>query len=131
MSEYSLERAMSYRLASAYDCWGTRRELRAGRQHGLWLLDGAAFDLPPVDTLEEPIDAQTRRAHALAAFRASGRFTTTELSTIEAIVDGLTLEAIAERDGCTRQAVLARIVGNSRGQGGILKKARYLLTCAL
>ena len=30
---------------------------------------------------------------------------------------------LAQLDGCSRQAVLARIQGNSRHQGGLLKKA--------
>jgi hypothetical protein len=47
-----------------------------------------------------------------------------EIRTLHALVVlRLTIAEIAIRDGCSRQAVLARLNGNSRGQGGIIKKA--------
>lgn len=119
------KRTLTYRLASAYDCWGRRRSLRRGSRNGIWFLDARGLDEPPVDDV--PVSDCTRE-QALAGLAASGRFTTIELATLHALVtDCLTIDDIAQRDGCSRQAVLARLVGNSKGQGGILKKARALL----
>ena len=74
------------------------------------------------------MDTDADRADQLSALQSSGRFTATELDTLRGLVlDRLSIGEIAERHGCTRQAVIARLVGNSRGQGGIVKKARALL----
>lgn len=119
------ERTLSYRLAAAYDCWGHRRPLRCGSRGGIWFIDAGTLGEPCAD---EPLAPDTTRVERLAGLVGSGRFTPTEISTLEALVtQRLTLEEIAERDGCTRQAVIARLAGNSRGQGGIVKKARALL----
>jgi hypothetical protein len=128
MFDSPAERTLSYRLAAAYDCWGHRRELRCGTRGGVWFLDARALAEQRTDAPE--IDADTR-CQQLAALIASGRFTATEVATLRAlVVERLTIDEIAERDGCSRQAVMARLTGNSRGQGGILKKARLLLSHA-
>ncbi len=105
-----------------------RRSLRYGARGGVWFLDATELD----QQLPEPVpaNADTRRQQ-LAAAVASGQFTPPELATLRALViERLTIEEIAQRDGCSRQAVMARLTGNSRGQGGILKKARSLLPYA-
>ena len=128
MFDSPAERTLSYRLAAAYDCWGSRRELRCGTRGGVWFLDASALAEQRTDIPH--VDADTR-CQRLAALVASGRFTATEVATLQALViERLTIDEIAERDGCSRQAVMARLTGNSRGQGGILKKARLLLSQA-
>jgi hypothetical protein len=123
MSDPAFERTLSYRLSAAYDCWGNRRTLRRGVQNGIWFLDARAIDEPAATEYE--IDAAAERPQQLTALTSSGRFSATELATLHAlVVERLTIDDIAARDGCSRQAVMARLVGNSRGQGGILKKAR-------
>lgn len=126
MFDSSAERYLVYRLAAAHDCWGHRRAVRHGVRNGIWFLDPTGLDEPAA----EPAYAPTcNREERLAEFVASGRFTCTELATLRAlVVERLTIDEIAQRDGCSRQAVLARLVGNSRGQGGILKKAQALLS---
>lgn len=126
MLDSSFDRTLAYRLLSAYDCWGNRRSLRRGTRNGIWFLDATGIDEPAVQ--DQPVDPGAAREQGLAAFQSSGRFTAIELATLRSlIVDRLTIAEIAERHGCTRQAVLARLVGNSRGQGGIVKKAQALL----
>lgn len=125
MSDPSFERTLSYRLSSAYDCWGNRRAVRRGARNGVWYLDPTGVDECPAR--EAPIDRGAERTRQLADLEASGCFTPVERTTLRAlVVEGLTIAEIAARDGCTRQAVLARLLGNSRHQGGILKKARAL-----
>jgi predicted DNA-binding protein (UPF0251 family) len=125
MFDSSFDRTLSYRLASAYDCWGNRRALRCGKTHGIWFVSPIGFDEQPSPI--PVVDPTPARAQTLARFTASGRFTVVELETLRALmVERLTVDDIARRDGCSRQAVLARVVGNSRGQGGLLKKARAL-----
>jgi hypothetical protein len=119
------DRLTTYRLARVADCWGRPRAIRVGSRHGVWFLDPGDVDVPRIE--REPEGDDRDRAMALAAMDASGRFTPTEVRTLRALIlDGLTIDEIAQRDGCSRQAVMARLVGNSRGQGGILKKARRL-----
>lgn len=126
MFDPAFDRTLSYRLSAAYDCWGNRRSLRRGVRNGIWFLDSRGLDEPVAD--ETPADVAWCRKHKLAALRSSGRFTAVELATLDAlIVERLTIAEIADHHGCSRQAILARLVGNSRGQGGILKKARALL----
>ena len=125
MFDSPAERTLTYRLASAHDCWGHRRSLRWGTRHGIWFLDATGLDEQPPDDI--PVSTSSRE-HRLAELASSGRFTPIELATLHAlIVDRLTINEIAHRDGCSRQAVLARLVGNSKGQGGILRKTRALL----
>jgi hypothetical protein len=126
VSESPLDRILSYRLARVSDCWGNRRAVRTGKRNGVWFVDGPAVQAP--DTTASPLDPAPRRRDDLARLRASGRFSAIELATLEALAaERLTLNEIAERDGCSRQAVVARLAGNSKGQGGILKKARAVL----
>lgn len=121
-----LDRALTYRLGVAYDCWGSRRAVRRASHNGLWLVDTGNLDEPAAD--DHTPDTNSARERLLQVFVASGRFTQKELATLRALVlERSTLDEIAERDGCSRQAVMARLAGNSRGQGGILKKARALL----
>jgi len=123
MSDPAFERTLSFRLSTAYDCWGSRRPLRRGVQNGIWFLDATALDQPAANECEH--DSAGERAQHLTALTSSGRFSATEVATLHAlVVERLTIDDIAARDGCSRQAVMARLVGNSRGQGGILKKAR-------
>jgi hypothetical protein len=74
-----------------------------------------------------PDDGMTRASRRAASFDAlarSGWFTQTELATIRALAfQGLTLTQYARLERCSRQAVCARLYGNSRGHGGLLRKA--------
>lgn len=63
-----------------------------------------------------------RRDTILAALIASGRFTPAEIRTLTALARGQSLNEIARADGCSRQAVIARLTGNSAGHGGLLRK---------
>jgi len=121
-----LDRTLSFRLSSAYDCWGIRRHLHRGVQNGIWFIDARGFDEQQPIALDHPDELSHRQQH-LDVCRRSGRFSPTELATLDALIAGRTIAEIAERDGCSRQAVMARLLGNSRGQGGIVKKARALL----
>lgn len=126
MLDSAFDRTLTYRLSSAYDCWGSRRSLRRGTRNGLWFVDVSGIDEPVVDAPH--VDRGAARIRGFVELQSSGRFTATELATLHAlIVERASIGDIAERHGCSRQAVLARLVGNSRGQGGILKKARALL----
>ncbi len=130
MADPALDRTLAYRLAEAYDCWGNRRSLRRGTQHGIWFIDATGIDesVSNGSPSEVLVDLTESRERGLAQLRSSGRFTPLELATLEALIVGrLTLAEIAARQRCSRQAVRARLVGNSRGQGGILKKARAWL----
>lgn len=119
------ERLLTYRLSAAYDCWGHRRAIRHGSRNGIWFLDPRGLDDPQATAADAPT---YNREQKLAELAVSGRFTPTELATLHAlVVEHLTIDDIARRDGCSRQAVVARLTGNSRGQGGILRKARSLL----
>ena len=131
MFDPAFDRTLSYRLSSAYDLWGHRRSLRRGIHDGMWFLDPTGIDEPRRE--DPPNDDLTPvREQWLSEFRSSGRFTPIEVATLRALViDRLTIEEIAQRDGCSRQAVIARLVGNSRGQGGILKKARAFLATSI
>lgn len=125
MFDASFDRTLTFRLSAAADCWGRRRSLRRGIRNGVWFIDGAALDEPePADQTEaEPHNAD--RHAALRRLTASGAFTPIEIATLHAlVVERLSISEIAARDRCSRQAVMARLTGNSRGQGGILRKAR-------
>ena len=122
------ERAFHYFHSAAFDCWGVRRGVtRARRGGGLWYLSLQGFDEPPNSDLEAVQDEGERKTQ-LARLEASGAFTAIELATLRALaLQHLTFDEIAGRDGCSRQAVVARVVNNSKHQGGMLKKARRLL----
>lgn len=125
MFDSSFDRTLSCRLASAHDCWGKRRLLRCGVRNHVWFLDAAGLDEQP--DLNTPADPTPARLSMLREFGMATCFTPTELATLHAlVVERLTFVEIAQRDGCSRQAVLARLVGNSRHQGGIVRKARAL-----
>lgn len=124
MFDPALDRLLAYRAGVVADCWGQRRDVHHGNRNRIWFLDPLGLDEPIVAAPSSADDVRAFRREMLAAFAASGQFTKIELATLEALViDQLTIGEIAERDGCSRQAIVARIVGNSRGQGGILKKA--------
>lgn len=128
MFDPGFERVLSYRLSAVHDCWGNRRQVRCGTQSGTWFLDASCLtQAAPLDDGGD--DPALARQQKLTEFQQSGRFSPTELATLHAlVVERLTIAEIAERDGCSRQAVMARLVGNSRAQGGIVKKARALAT---
>jgi len=128
MFDSSLDRTLSWRLGLVYDYTGARRTVRRGTRNGIWFLDPSSLGDVPVD---EPRDGPevdgVWRVRALEALRASGVFTPIELATLHALtIEKLTIAEVATRDRCSRQAVMARLVGNSRGQGGILRKALRL-----
>ena len=126
MFDSPAERTLTYRLGAAYDCWGHRRIIRWGKRNAIWFIHPTGLDEPTVEPRDEPVPTREQR---LAEFVASGLFTPLQLATLHGlVVERLTITEVAERHGCSRQAVVSRLLGNSRGQGGILKKARALLT---
>ena len=83
--------------------------------------DSHAADHGDVPASESPVD----RPALFSRFVRSGRFTPIELRTIHALAfEQITLAGLARMDGCSRQAVHARLYGNSKHQGGLLKKVR-------
>lgn len=128
MFDAPFDRTLTFRLSAAADCWGRRRMLRRGIRNGVWFIDGAGLDEPQPDDPADTAHADDDRRGALQRLIASGAFTHVETATLHALViERLTIAEIAARDRCSRQAVMARLVGNSRGQGGILRKARTLM----
>ena len=98
----SLERALTCRLAEAYDCWGQRRAARCGSRHGIWYVDPIGWDAPA--SRVPAVDRDPGREAALARMTASGQFTGIELRTLRALViERMTIAEIAKRDGCTPQ----------------------------
>lgn len=125
MFDSAFERLLSVRLARAYDCWNSIRSLRIGARHGIWYVDATAFGEPvPVEEPNAQREATPSRAARLDALAAQGILTATELSTLRRLLDGMSFAEIAAQDGCSRQAVVARLVGNSKKQGGVLRKCR-------
>ncbi len=113
-------------LARVADHDGAARQITVAKRNGRYAIAVSA----PGDN--EPTSAEPGVADASAADRRerlermvdSGRFTTTELRTLRClIVEQLTILEIAARERCTRQAIVARLVGNSKGQGGLVRKA--------
>ena len=124
------ERSLHYRLAVAHDCWGRRRPVYSFRQHGLWHIAAPGFEIPLDD--DEPGESTPDRRRRLAALEATGGLTPTQLATVRALaLDGLTLSEVAAREGCSRQAIVARLVGNSKGQGGAIRRVAAILRTAL
>lgn len=70
--------------------------------------------------------ARYERFHLLAT---SGQFSAAEVRTLHLLaVERLTVAQVAALERCTRQAIVARLVGNSKRQGGLVKKpARFWL----
>jgi len=100
MLDSAFDRTLTYRLSSAYDCWGNRRSLRRGTQNGIWFIDASRIDEPVVDA--PPAEDGAARVRRLAEFQSSGRFTAIELATLHAlIVDRLSIGEIAEQHGCS------------------------------
>lgn len=84
MSDSSFDRTLSYRLSAAYDCWGNRRSLRRGIQHGIWFLDPVGIDEPAAEAA--PADSDGYRQRRLEEFRSSGRFTEIDSAVDDAVV---------------------------------------------
>ncbi len=96
MFDSSTERALVYRLAAAYDCWGQRRAVRHGVRDGIWFLDPTGLDEPAAEEASAPT---CHREERLAECVASGRFTRTELATLRAlVVERLTIDEIAQQN---------------------------------
>jgi DNA-directed RNA polymerase specialized sigma24 family protein len=126
MFDSSLDRTIAWRLGLVCDHTGARRIVRRGIRNGIWFLDPRSLDEAPADDAREaPEPESTRRVRALEAFQTSGLFTPIELATLHALtIEKLSIGEVAKRDRCSRQAVMARLIGNSKRQGGILRKAR-------
>jgi hypothetical protein len=122
------ERAFHFHMAAAYDYRGNRRPLRAFRQHGIWAVCAYDFELPSSARESSSADRDERRRGIFQALVASRRLTARQLATINALAFGrYTIAELAAHEGCSRQAIVARIIGNSRGQGGLVRRARRLL----
>jgi hypothetical protein len=130
MCTSSSERSLHYHLSAAADAWGQVRPVRSSRQNGLWRIDATQFDQPLAEADDDQPDLRRNdRISALQHLEQSGRLTTREAATLRRlVVEGASFADIAAADGCSRQAVVARLVGNSLGQGGLLRKCRLVLT---
>ena len=81
---------------------------------------------PPPDE-DDDADEHRRRRDLLDRMCRSGRLTPVEIRTLYAlVVEGCSLTEIAKRDGCSRQAVVARLAGSSAGHGGVVRKLHAL-----
>lgn len=114
-------------LAAVSDHAGRRHPVSLAKRNGRAIVVHSCFDdagETPDDELDvEPGDPRMERLRRFVLLAASGRFSRIELRTIYALaVDGLSVAQIACIDRCSRQAVMARLYGNSKGQGGLLKK---------
>ena len=118
------ERAVHFRSGAAHDCWGRRRVLRRARRNGLWVILGPDLDLAtPAESRAEETDDVRREAYDRLV--RSGSLTALQLATIHALAfERLTVQELAARDGCSRQAIAARVLGNSQGQGGAARAAQ-------
>lgn len=114
---------MSRRRSKVYDCWGQPHRSRSVRRNGSRVYLPARLDHPvEVEQMQEDParTSDARRDHertaALQALQHSARFTQTEMRTLSAlVVDGLSLSEIARAEGCSRQAIVARLVGSTAG----------------
>lgn len=116
-------------LAAVSDLSGRRQPASRFKHNGRYIFTGGAIDLlydePTSESDRDSCDAAraAARRRQFDVFAQSGRFSETELRTIRALAfEHLTVAQFAQLDGCSRQAVLARVHGNSRHQGGLLKK---------
>lgn len=126
--------ADAHHTARVYDCWGQPHRSRSVKRNGSRVYLPARLDHPvEVEQMQEDPARMSdgpsghERALALQALQHSARFTQTEMRTLSAlVVDGLSLSEIARAEGCSRQAIVARLVGSTAGHGGILRKVRAL-----
>jgi hypothetical protein len=114
-------------LAAVSDHAGRRHPVSLAKHNGRAIVVHSCFNDAGETPVDEPDvergDPWMERLRRLVLFSASGRFSRIELRTIYALaIDGLSVAQIAHIDQCSRQAVLARLHGNSKGQGGLLKK---------
>lgn len=114
------DRAHHYVRGLAYDCWGATRPLPRARRGGLFCADARHFGSPDSPS---PTD-DDGRPQMYRGFVGSGRFTETQIRTIHALAfERLTVSELAAREHCGRQAIVARVIGNSKRQGRILRAA--------
>ncbi len=124
----------AYPAALVYDCWGQAHRSPTVRRNGSKVFLPAPHDHPTDPEQREDDDPDTDdgavpdpRVLLLQALERSSRFTQVEIRTLYAlIVEGLTLTQIARIDGCSRQAIVARLVGSNAGHGGVLRKVQAM-----
>lgn len=114
-------------LAMIADHDGTARPVTLVKHNGRHIISASpAHRDDPTNDDTAPADAdhglpRHDRLHLLAT---SGRFSATEVRTLYLLaVERLTVAQVASIERCTRQAIVARLVGNSKRQGGLMKKA--------
>ena len=118
------ERRIHFNLSRTYDCRSLRRVLRRSRRNRLWHLSSEGFDIPERIAPGGDGGVDERRRRMFTELAGSGQFTPTQLATIQALAfERLTVRELAARQGVSRQAIAARLRGNSRHQGGILRRA--------
>lgn len=113
-------------LAAVADQAGTRVLVTFVKHNGRNIIVSPAPERDAPET-HAPGDSQTAkdRLTRYAMLATSGLFSPTEVRTMHALAfGGLTLSQLAQCDGCSTQAIRARLQGNSKRQGGLLKKAR-------
>ena len=126
----------SYPAALVYDCWGQAHRSPTVRRNGSRVSLPAPLDCPIYSEQHEEDEddpdpdegaVPDQRVLLLQALERSPRFTQVEIRTLHAlVVEGLTLTQIARIEGCSRQAVVARLVGSNAGHGGVLRKVQAM-----
>lgn len=114
-------------LAMVADHDGVARHITLVKQNGRYII-GASPSSRDELTREEAApgddDDALERRHRFHLLAASGRFSATEVRTLYLLaVEQLTVAQVAALERCTRQAIVARLIGNSKRQGGLVKKA--------
>jgi len=116
-------------LAMVADHDGVARPVTPAKQNGRYIIGAppSHHDEPAnADAASDAADADNspERRHRLHLLATSGRFSVTEVRTLYLLaVEQLTVAQVAALERCTRQAIVARLVGNSKRQGGLVKKA--------
>jgi len=116
-------------LAMVADHDGVARQITLVKQNGRHIIGATSShrDEPTNDDAvfdEADADEAAERRHRLHLLATSGRFSVTEVRTLYLLaVEHLTVAQVAAFERCTRQAIVARLVGNSKRQGGLVKKA--------
>lgn len=114
-------------LAMVADQDGVARPITLVKQNGRYVIGASpsGVDTPTNENANPEDESDTLdRSRRFQLLATSGRFTATEVRTLYLLaVKSLTVAQVAAIERCSRQAIVARLVGNSKQQGGLLKKA--------
>ena len=113
-------------LAMVAEHDGTARPVTLVKHNGRHIIGVSPAhcdDVTNEDTVSPDADHGLPRHDRLHLLATSGRFSATEIRTWYLLaVEQLTVAQVASIERCTQQAIVARLVGNSKRQGGVIKK---------